>query len=463
MTDRASAAAPAATAVVVPDPRDAGRAARTVRLRSGPILPTLLVLAAPNILMALVQAGVWGVEAALVGRFGTVALAGLALVFPGLMLMQMMSAGAMGGGVSAAVARALGAGDAARADRLAANALAIGLAAGLAFVVLLRLLDAAAFRLLGGEAAVLAAALDYAAVAYLAVLPVWLVNTCASVLRGTGDMRTPAVILVATAILQVTLALVLPFGLGPVPAMGPAGVAAAYLVAFSAAALVMIGWLMSGRSGVRLRLDPRLLRRDLLADILKVGAVACLSPVLTITTVVLLTALAGGLGARLELLLVPTVFGIGAAMTAMVGTAVGAGDLARAERVAWSGAAVAALVTGAGGLVGALWPDLWLGLFTGDAAVLATGRQYLERVGPCYWAFGLGLSLYFASQGAGRMAWPTAAGVARLLTAAGGGWLAVAVLDAGTAGLFLAIGLGLLVFAALIAGPIALGSWRHGR
>ena len=118
---------------------------------------------------------------------------------------------------------------------------------------------------------------------------------------------------------------------------------------------------------------------------------------------------------------------------------------------------------GAGGLVGALWPDLWLGLFTGDAAVLATGRQYLERVGPCYWAFGLGLSLYFASQGAGRMAWPTAAGVARLLTAAGGGWLAVAVLDAGTAGLFLAIGLGLLVFAALIAGPIALGSWRHGR
>ena len=82
---------------------------RTRVLLEGPITSTLLRLATPNVLVVLMQASVGLIETYFVGKLGTDALAGVALVFPALMLMQMMSAGAVGGGISAAIARALGA------------------------------------------------------------------------------------------------------------------------------------------------------------------------------------------------------------------------------------------------------------------------------------------------------------------------------------------------------------------
>jgi len=73
---------------------------RTRALIEGPIAATLVRLAAPNMLVMLAQTAVGLVETYFVGKLGTAALAGVALVFPLVMLMQMMSAGAMGGGIS---------------------------------------------------------------------------------------------------------------------------------------------------------------------------------------------------------------------------------------------------------------------------------------------------------------------------------------------------------------------------
>src|SRR6516165_7738604 len=109
--------------------------ARTRQLIEAPITGTLLRLAAPNVLVMVAQASVGLIETYFIGKLGTDALAGVALVFPALMLMQMMSAGAMGGGISSAIARALGAGRRADANALALHALAIGAIFGLAFTV----------------------------------------------------------------------------------------------------------------------------------------------------------------------------------------------------------------------------------------------------------------------------------------------------------------------------------------
>lgn len=70
------------------------------RLRHGPILPTLLRLSAPNVLAMLSTVLVGIAETYYVGRLGTPPLAAMALVFPFAMLTGMLSAGAMGGGVS---------------------------------------------------------------------------------------------------------------------------------------------------------------------------------------------------------------------------------------------------------------------------------------------------------------------------------------------------------------------------
>lgn len=108
---------------------------RTRLLLEGPIVATLLRLATPNILVMFVQASVGLIETYFIGKLGTEALAGVALVFPVLMLMQMMSAGAMGGGISSAIARALGAGRRAEADALVLHVLAIAVSFGLVFML----------------------------------------------------------------------------------------------------------------------------------------------------------------------------------------------------------------------------------------------------------------------------------------------------------------------------------------
>src|SRR5450432_1416859 len=106
-------------------------------LLTSPILPTLLKLALPNTIAMFGTTLVAVAETSYIGRLGIEPLAGIALVFPFVMLTQMMSAGAMGGGVSSAISRALGAGDRDRAATLALHAAIIGACAGLFFNVMM--------------------------------------------------------------------------------------------------------------------------------------------------------------------------------------------------------------------------------------------------------------------------------------------------------------------------------------
>lgn len=403
-------------------------------LTAGPILPTLLRLALPNVLAMTMTVMVGIAETRYVGLLGTTPLAAMALVFPFAMLVQMMSAGAMGGGVSSAVSRALGASDPERARTLALHAVVIGAVAGLATTVLFLAAGPALYRLLGGAGAVHAEAVRYAGILFLGAALTWLVNTLASVLRGTGDMRVPSVTLLAMAVLQIALGGALGLGLGPVPQLGMPGVALGQIVATAAGVAFLLWWLGSGRARLRLGWRGVALRAELFGDILKVGALACLSPVQSVLTVLIFTGLVArlgvaplagyGIGQRLEFLLIPIAFGIGVAAVPMVGMAIGAGDVARARRVAWTAGAVSAVNLGAIGLVVSLWPGLWSGLFSSDPVVLGYADQYLRWAGPAFAFFGFGLTLYFASQGSGKVLGPVLAATLRLAMVAGiGSWL----------------------------------------
>jgi Na+-driven multidrug efflux pump len=210
------------------------------------------------------------------------------------------------------------------------------------------------------------------------------------------------------------------------------------------------------------------LKWPLFRDILRVGAVATLVTVSTNLTIVIGTALVGafgpaaiagyGTGARLEYLLVPLVFGLGAPLVAMVGTSVGAGMRERALRTAWIGAAIAAVMTEAIGLAAAAFPTAWLSLFDSDPAMIDAGVRYLRVVGPFYGLFGLALALYFASQGAGRLLWPLIGNLTRLAIAGLVGWAALRW-TGDIAHVFVAQSLALVAFAGINAGAIAGGAW----
>ena len=105
----------------------------------------------------------------------------------------------------------------------------------------------------------------------------------------------------------------------------------------------------------------------------------------------------------------------------------------------------------------------WLGLFSAEPEVLAAGAAYLRVVGPTYGFFGLGLALYFASQGAGRLLWPLLAGATRLVVAAAGGWLILHWIGGELTAVFAVMAAGLVIFGATLAGAIHLGAWGVGR
>lgn len=447
---------------------DAALNPRTRALLEAPILPTLLRLGAPNVLVMLAQAGIGLVETHFIGRLGTDPLAGMALVFPVVMLMQMTSAGAMGGGIASAIARALGGGRRADADALVLHAIVIALGFGLLFSVAVLGGGRWLYARMGGSGGALEAALVYSNWVFAGAVLVWLFNALAAALRGTGNMAFPALVTVAGAVLAVPLSAALIFGAGPLPAMGIAGGAIALLVYYALGTVALAGHLASRHSVLRPSLHGLGLRRVLFRDILVVGLAGAVSTVATNLTIAIGVACVGVFGAvaiagygtasRLEYLLVPLVFGLGAPLVAMVGTCIGAGRRERALRAAGIGAALAFGMTEAIGLWAAAFPQAWLGLFSSDPRLIEAGSLYLRTVGPFYGFFGLGLVLYFASQGAGRLKWPVIGNLLRLAVAALGGWLALR-LGAGLWAVFAAQALALLVYGLTNAGAIAAGAW----
>ena len=435
--------------------REAARAA----LLTGPVLPTLIKLALPTMLVLVAQTAVNIAEAYYVGFLGTDALAGVALVFPIFMLMIMMSNGGFGSGVSSSVARAIGAGRRQDADALVFHALVLAVIVGALFTLGAILGGPLLYRALGGRAGALDAALMYSNYLFAGAIPVWIVNLQAAALRGSGNVRVPAMVTLIGALVMIPVSPLLIFGFGPVPRLGIGGAGIAFGLYYCAAMLYLMRYMASGRAGLTFRFAP--FQGRLFVDILKVGIPTAVNAVLTNLTVILVTGAFGlfgttalaayGISSRLDYVLIPLLFGLCTATLTMVGVNVGAGQLFRARRVAWISAFVGVALTGTIGLVVALHPPLWLNLFSHDAEVLRDGTIYLHIVAPAYAALGFGFVIAFAAQGTGHVWWPFVASAARIAIAAGFGWIAVGRFGAGMAGLAALVTTSLIVYAAICA------------
>jgi putative MATE family efflux protein len=424
----------------------------------GPIVATLFRMAGPNLLVLVVQTLVGVAETYYAGHLGTDTLAGVALVFPVLSLMQTMSNGGIGGGVSSAIARALGAGRQADAEALVYHALVLAILLGTVFMVAAIVFGPHLYTALGGQGAMMAAALTYSNLVFVASIPLWLSALMGAVLRGSGNVRFPAKVNLLGSIITIGLSPALIFWMH----MGVAGAGAAIIVYYLGTSTRLL-WYVRKRNVLRLHVVP--LEWRLFKQIMSVGALSVLSNIQSNLTLLLVTGAVGRLGTeaiagygaavRLDSLLIPILFGLGTAAVPMVAANTGAGKLDRAYRITWIAAAVGAAVTEVIGLAAAAFPAQWIGLFSREPAVLATGTHYLHIVAPFYGFFGLAMMLYFSSQGANRVFWPVMGGTARLLVAGGGVWAAVTYFNADLSTAFVIVACAMVLFALVAAAAMA--------
>lgn len=451
----------------ISQPKNSTLDARTLNLLQAPILSLLLRMALPNMLIMLAQASTGLIETWWIAKLGGQSLAGMALVFPIVMLLTMISAGSLGGGISSAVARALGAGRQKEADGLVLHAIIINVVISVVFSLVFLIFGEQIYYAMGGRDETLQAALTYSNVIFAGNIFLWLMNGLASVIRGTGNMLFPAIVTCVGTLLLIPLSPLLIFGFGFIPALGITGGGIALIIFYFFGALAMFWHILSGRNAARFHWVR--LRWIHMSSILRIGALSAINTFLTTGIMVGATALVAsiadfnavagfGTGARLEYLLIPLIFGIGAPLVALVGTNIGAGQHERALSIALTGGAFAFVVTEIIGILAAIFPEQWLTLFSVEPNMIVVGSAYLRAVAPFYGFFGLGLALYFACQGVGRMFWAIFSGVIRLVVALGGGWYGLHLTGTSDS-IFSALATAMVLYGVIIAIAVRFGAW----
>jgi len=443
---------------------------RTEQFLKDPIFPLLIKMSAPNTVAFLINAVVVLAEFWFISQLGITPLAAVTLAFPAIMLTQQMAFGALGGAVTSSIARSLGAADKPRAEKLLWHSLYISCFGALAFLIIFFIFGEPLLRILGGTGALLEESLAYCFVYLLGAIVVWLSGSLTAALRGMGDMQFPAVLTVICAGIQVFFSAGFILGSFGLPKLGLVGSAWSMIVTSGFMALITLIKISSPSSPVRLKLKRLTIERELFEDIFSVALPASLSPIMTVATVLLLTGLIGqfgtsaiagyGIGSRVEFLLIPIVFGIGTAMTAMVGTNIGAKNIERAEKIGMVGATTAGLLSAVIGLALALTPNLWISIFTSDPETLLVTKQYIQILGVCYVFQGYGLSLYFASQGANAMKWPIIITAIRLIVFSVLALVAVYWLSYGLVSIFYASAIAMVIFGILMVISLKMGAWR---
>ena len=438
-----------------PRARPAEVDSRTRLLLESPIAPTILRLAVPNAAVMTIQVLIGLLEVYFVSRLGVDALAGVAPVFPLVSLVLAIAQGAIGGGIVTTVARTLGTGRISAASEYAWYAVVLAVPLGFATTVIMHVLGPGLYAHMGVSGDALTIARSYSKAIFAGAVLIWLFNLLMAVIRGTGNLQVPLIVVGGGALILVPLSPALIFGAFGYQGLGPTGGAVAMLVYYALGTLAYAAYLW-GRVGVlkpsfrlpKLSLEPAL-------AILGVGGMSAVVSASTNLTLAIVTAYVGiggvealagyGAGSRLEFLLVPLAYGIGGPVGIVISANLGAGQIERAAKASWIGVLMACAVTELIGLAAAAFPQQWVRIFSQDPSVLKVGAEYLHRVGPFFGFFGLGYVLYCVGQATRRMEASVLAALLRAVIAVLGGY-AVVWLKADVTWNFVAVALGMVVF-----------------
>ena len=437
----------------------------------GSILRHILSFSWPMLVGNLLQALYNTVDSFWVGRFiGAEALGAVSVSFPVIFALVSLIMG-ITMAATTLVAQYRGAGDHRQVRRTVANALMLISAFGVLSSVLGYLFRVEILRAMRTPVEILQPAAEYLGIYLIGLLPAFIYNALASVLRGLGDSRTPTWHLGYATVLNIVLDPIFIVGLGPVPPMGIRGVALATVIAQVFSAVLSLLYTLRhtdliGRTRADWQLD-----RQLCAKLFTIGVPAALQTVIVSFSMIVVASLvntfgptvvaAFGAASRFDQFAFLPALSIGLAVSALVGQNLGAGKEERVREVVWWSLLLSGGITLAISLVALASPRLLIQAFTSDEAVLAEGARYLRVIAFNY----LPLAFMFTITGVLRGAGDTFASMAisfitlwvvRLplaaLLAYTAGW--------GASGIWWSIVLSTTLGALLNYGHYARGTWK---
>jgi len=439
-------------------------------------LMSILRLAVPMVIALILHSALLAEEAALLGKVSSVKLAGAALVFPWLTLLGMMAAGGVGGGVSSAIARALGAGRRSEVLELIGHAVLLAGVIGLVLSAGLAIWSREIFAWQGGVGEVGETASTYGVITLAGGTFMWTANILASVFRGFGNTILPSK---WNALVSLVIACIIPvavLGAGPIPAFGVEGAAWVMVLYYFVLTLVFAWQLLKHEVGRAGRGKAWKFSWRHVGEILHVGGPSAFNTLLSVSTQLMATTVATkisqdalaayGAISRIEGLLMPFVFGIGAALVPLVGMNVGAGNWTQVRKLAWTGAGLGFGVSGIVGVFMWLFPRVTMRFFTNDESAIMAGVHYLHWSAWAYGFWGLGVGMTFSCQGARRPITSLVASTARCVYVGAGSWWLLRPPGHGTSALGMVMGSSAIVFgisAIMLAGPLLPDWMRFGK
>ncbi len=273
----------------------------------GPIVLMLWKLGVPNIIAWLAWTLSAFSDAYFVGFLGTESLAVIALVFPFQMLMLMMAGGAIGGGVTSSIGRAIGQRDFKKAESSCWHSIIICFFMSLLYSLTFFFFSREIFLFMGASDVVLEGAVLYSNIFFGFSILIWLVNILSAIIRGLGNILTPAKAITLGSIFQIFISGIFTLGFLGFPKFGVIGPSIAILICHLGMVIYLLYYLLNIQTVIKIKIKQFSLK--IFNDIMKVGGLGLLNSITIALTVAIVTgyvgkygsnALAGyGLGSRL--------------------------------------------------------------------------------------------------------------------------------------------------------------------
>lgn len=346
-----------------------------------------------------------------VGKMGAESVAAISVGFPLVFLLI-----SIGGGMTIAgttlVAQYTGSDNQKMVDHVAGQIFTLVIFLSIFFGLIGFIFNRKILNLIGAPANIMEDAVAYLNIIFAGVAFMFIFFVFTALLRGVGDTKTPMKMMVFSTLFNIVLDPFLILGWGFFPQLGVRGAAIATVLSRALAGIYGVYLLFMGKKGIKLYLKDLIPDLETQKRIIKLGTPSAAEQSIIalgmtilmsiVSTFGTLAVAAYGIGNRILSVVMMPMRGLSMATTTMVGQTMGADDVDRAEKIAWTAVVLTFSLMMALILITQIFPGQIISVFNDNPEVVAYGIDFLKIVGLSFGFLGIRIVIGGSFRGAGN-------------------------------------------------------------